>query len=501
MSSTTRKAYEVTLALLVAGSIAAIGLLVGLPPAAVAALAGLDLALVAARRKYPAAALLVFAAVLLATGRPDGLALVVLSWSAGYRLRPGRLSAVLAATAVLYVTGSWLHNSGGITGLAFQAGIFVVFAILPAVVARMSAQRQEILVLLHERTVHLAGQQRVIAEQARVREAHRIAREMHDSLGHRLTLLTLYAGALEAGGKPDGETLGLLHTTSRSAIDELRLILDVLRDESPVDPQRAGLAHTDDLVADARSAGADIELAREGEPVELPVMVEHAAYRTLQEGVTNALKHARGGRIRLALRYEDGTVIAEVVNGPGRPHDGPTGGQGLYGLAERVRLAGGVLYHGPEPDGGFRIAATLPLTASAPPTREPWPAVAAPAVVDDVGEALRRADRRRRAWIGGIVAGVVAVGVLCAGGAMTFWLHISVDQETYDSVRVGDSEAAVREKLPDPDWAQVTVDPAPGCVTYNGELGLSSDRSSSGYRFCFRDGALVSKEPIDDAGQ
>lgn len=502
MSSTTaRRAYEAALAVLMAASTVGIAVLLGLPAAAVAALGLLDLALVAVRRRYPASVLVVFAAVSLATGRPDGPVLIALSWSAGYRLPAGRLGVALAVTAACYLAGTWLHGSAGVTNLALNAAVLAVAAVLPAVVARMSAQRREILDLLHERTVHLAGQQRIIAEQARVREAHRIAREMHDSLGHRLTLLTLYAGALHTSGKADAETLGLLHTTSRSAIDELRQILDILRDESPDDPRRASLAHAGELVSDARSAGADIELIREGEPVELPAAVEHAAYRTFQEGVTNALRHARGGQIRLALLYEDGTVIAEVVNSPGRPHDGPTGGQGLYGLAERVRLAGGVLHHGPEPDGGFRLAATLPLTLSAPLTREPLPAGPARWVgADDVGDALRRADQRRRIWVGAVAGSVLALGVLCAGGAVLFWQHITVGRDTYDSVRVGDGEAAVRERLPDPRWAQAPAPGDPACVAYIAELDPRDNRAPGGYRFCFRDGVLISKEPIDDAG-
>ena len=492
-----RRAYEGALVVLVAGSTVGTGLLPGLPVAAVAALAVLDSGLAVARRRYPAAVLLVLAAVLLVTGRPDGLILVVLSWSAGYRLPAGRLGAVLAVTAACYLAGTWLHGSAGFTGTALSAGIFVGFAVLPAVIARMSAQRREILGLLHERTVHLAGQQRIIAEQARVREAHRIAREMHDSLGHRLTLLTLYTGGLLNTGKADAETLRLLHTTSRSAIDELRQILDILREETPDDPRRAGLAYAESLVTDARSAGADIELTRDGEPVELPATVEQAACRTLQEGVTNALRHARGGRIRLELRYEEGTVIAEVVNGPGRPHDGPTGGQGLYGLAERVRLAGGVLHHGPEPDGGFRIAATLPMTATVPKTR--GPRQAGPPDADDIGDALLRADQRRRVRAGVVMAGVLALGVVCAGGAVMFFQHISVGRDTYDSVRVGDSEAAVREKLPGPQWAQEPDVPA--CLTYTAEIDLRDNRSPGAYRFCFRDGVLISKEPIEHAGQ
>jgi hypothetical protein len=386
-----------------------------------------------------------------------------------------------------------------------SAGSFLLVVLVPAILARLSAQRRRILDLMHERTLYLTRQQRIVAEQARVREAHRIAREMHDSLGHRLTLISLYTGALRSSPERAGETAELLHATSVAAMDELRTIVTVLRDETAGDePVRPGTAaDVDRLIADARSAGATIELTRSGEAVPLPAMIDQAAYRTIQEGVTNALRHAHGAAVRAAFRYERDALIAEVVNGPGRPCDGATSGQGLYGLAERVRIAGGVLYHGPEPDGGFRLAATLPLTSAAPRAAEP--VAVEPGAPDDFGTALRRADQRRRVWTAAAGVGLLLVLALCVGG---IWLAVrqqTVSRSTYDEVRVGETATSVRKKLPDRS-AQLHppgLSPAPAgaeCAVYRAAPGTGAPRPPAGYRFCFRDGTLISKETLDDVG-
>ena len=208
-----------------------------------------------------------------------------------------------------------------------------------------------------------------------------------------------------------------------------------------------------------------------------------------------------------AFRYEEGALVVEVVNRPGRPHDGPTSGQGLYGLAERVRIAGGVLYHGTEPDGGFRLAATLPLTSTGPRAAEPFPAEPPPAgpAPDDFGEDLRRADQRRRVWTAIAGLGVFLVIGLCAGG---IWLAVrqqTVSRPTYDGVYVGETATSVRKKLPDrsAELHPAGVAPAPPgaeCVVYRAAPAVKSGPGPEGYRFCFRDGTLISKETVDDVG-
>jgi signal transduction histidine kinase len=502
-----RLAYEIALAVTLSGVTAGLSLVRGESLAAVAGLAVLDVALVGLRHRFPGTVLVVAAAVGTMVVRLDTVLLFGLGFSAGYRIRGAwRLTAVLAAVLTCQIGGDALKaRAFSVPQVLFTSGLFIVVIVFPATLARLSAQRRRILTLMHERTLHLSEQQQLVAERARVREAKRIAREMHDSLGHRLTLISLYTGALRSAPEQSEETLRLLHATSRSAMDELRDILAVLREDSPDDEsrQRATLADAENLLADARSAGASIEFERWGEAVTVPAMIDQAAYRTLQEGITNALRHARGSAIKAAIRYEQDALILEVVNGPGRPYDGATSGQGLYGLAERVRIAGGVLYHGAEPGGGFRVAATLPLAGVLPRAGEPRSVK--PVVADEFGEDLRRVDQRRRAWTVTVVVSVVLVLALCAGGLWFGVRQQTVSRATYEQLQVGDDAASVRKKLPDataqldPDAAVPPMPSGADCVAYRAAPVLQG-RRDEGYRFCFRAGALISKERLDDAG-
>ncbi|WP_051798654.1 sensor histidine kinase [Catenuloplanes japonicus] len=491
-----RLTYEAGLALTLAATATATGLPSfgdRWPVAVIVLIACADVALVALRRSYPLVVLIVAAVLTALTGQNGFFLIIGLSVSAGFRVRSTAwlTGTFLAVFAVQLAETVWTDEVGGPATFAFVTGAFVVFNALPGIAGRMHAQRRELLRLMHERTVHLEEQQRTTAERVRAREATRLAREMHDSLGHRLTLLSLYSGALQTAPDRAAEVAPLLHTTSTQAMDELRQILAVLRDSQPGDDTApARLDDADALVEGARSAGARITLAREGEPVPLHPLIDHAAYRTLQEGVTNALRHARGGEIRLALRYEPDALVAEVVNTPGLPHDGPSSGQGLRGLAERVRLTGGVLYHGREPDGGFRIAATLPLTPQAP-----TPGSAA----DEVRVELQRVDRsRRRAWAV-VAAGLVAVVALCTGGAWTAMTQYMVAPATYRDLAVGTAEAEVRARLPEREAGTVEsyAPGGPDCIVYPARLTFRAPEAAGRYRFCFRDGALFSKEMLD----
>lgn len=508
-----RLAYEAGLAVALSGVTAGLTLvLADPPPVAVAGLAVLGLALVGLRHRFPATVLIVASAAGTLLGGIDFLLLFGLAFAAGYRISGvWRLTGALAAALAGQIGAGWLKaGTISLPLVLLAAGMFVAVILFPATLARMSAQRRRILTLMHERTLHLSEQQRIVAEQARVREANRIAREMHDSLGHRLTLISLYAGALRSAPERAEETVRLLHAASTAAMDELGHIVTILREEAPGDEprQRATLADVDDLVAHARSAGAKAELVRAGEPVDVPAMIDQAAYRTLQEGLTNALRHAHGGAIRAAVRYEEDALIVEVVNGPGRPHDGVSGGQGLYGLAERVRLAGGVLYQGAEPGGGFRLAATLPLTGNAPRTltANAGPRDAGPVPPDDFGEDLRRVDRRRRAWTIGVGLGAALVLALCVGGVWLAVVQGTVSRETYDELRVGDRAPAVREKLPDrtaqldPVKVEPPAPPGADCAAYRAPPTLRGGAVDKGYRFCFQGDTLISKEALDDVG-
>jgi hypothetical protein len=364
---------------------------------------------------------------------------------------------------------------------------------------------------MHDRNVQLHQQQAVDAQQARTRERTRIARDMHDSLGHQLTLISLYAGALDSAPEPQrSEAVALLRSTSAAAMSELRLILGILHQDDAGVAVAKPLTSLDDLVDASRGAGAQVSVTQTGQPRPLPPLVEHAAYRVIQEGLTNALRHARGAPVEVTLRYEPDALVAEVINGPGDPYQGATTEQGLIGLSERVRLAGGVLYQGGTPDGGFRLAAILgyepgAATGDRPVTQLPLPPG------DFEAQNRRSAQTARSVLIGVAVAIVAILGSLIS---IPFIVIAAIDtllvsKDTYDSIDVGDAEGAVRDQLPDPDNANNdaqgggSTPSGARCVDYSASLQTQFENSFAHevvYRFCFRGGQLVQKKRFEDKG-
>jgi signal transduction histidine kinase len=219
-----------------------------------------------------------------------------------------------------------------------------------------------------------AEQGRRVAE-ARMLERRQIAREMHDVLAHRLSLLATFAGALEYRPDASPEQLsraaGVVRDGAHQALDELREVISLLRDDDPPDgessrPQPA-LADVPRLVEESRESGTEVLLrAAVDQPAEAPPTVARAAYRVVQEGLTNARKHAAGQPVRVALRGGPGTGLEIDVRNPltsgGSTPDGRSGGAGLVGLTERVHLVGGRLDH-QAIAGEFRLHASLPWPA------------------------------------------------------------------------------------------------------------------------------------------
>lgn len=191
-------------------------------------------------------------------------------------------------------------------------------------------------------------------EQARAAERTRIAGEMHDVVAHKVSLIALYAGALELHAGDNTrfrEGTALIRSTAREALRELRSVLGMLRAEAH--------PHTDlaSLVEASVQAGQPVELRDEANA--LPPATARVVYRVVQEGLTNAHKHAPGARTTVSLTRTDGSVNVIVHNEPGVPLDLPGAGAGLVGLAERLRLVGGELRSGPA-DGGWELHATVP---------------------------------------------------------------------------------------------------------------------------------------------
>ncbi|MGF1432186.1 sensor histidine kinase [Kitasatospora sp. LaBMicrA B282] len=215
----------------------------------------------------------------------------------------------------------------------------------------------------------LAERARERARRARLEERTRIAREMHDVVAHRVSLMVVHAGALEriVARDPDkaAQSAKLMAETGRQALDELREILGVLRmNEDAAAEGPSGLVDLPRLVDQSKAAGMQVTLTVSGERLPYRGEAEQTAFRVVQEGLTNAHKHAGGARVSVLLAYlPNGVRVAVVNESPGGRADQvrlPSGGNGLVGMAERVQALGGSFQAGPERDGGFRVEALLP---------------------------------------------------------------------------------------------------------------------------------------------
>ncbi|MFC3999623.1 sensor histidine kinase [Nocardiopsis sediminis] len=199
-------------------------------------------------------------------------------------------------------------------------------------------------------------------------ERLRIAREVHDVVGHSLSVINMHAGvALHVLHKrPDHvePSLEAIRQTSKDALEELRGTLAVFRDPEGADRRREplpGLERLDELVAGVASAGRAAEARTEGEPGPLPAAVDHAAYRIVQEALTNVVRHAGGAGAAVLITYRPAEVVVEITDdGPARPGQAPAEGNGIAGMRERARAVGGTLTAGPRPEGGFAVRAELP---------------------------------------------------------------------------------------------------------------------------------------------
>lgn len=233
---------------------------------------------------------------------------------------------------------------------------------LVAVIVGVTRNRRAYLAEARARA--LASEQRVEEESRRraTEERLRIAREVHDVLGHHLSLINVQASA--ALHRPDPvrseQALAAIKQASRETLRELRTTLGVLRQdgEAPTAPA-PGLAHLGDLVAAAGAAGLRVRTEL-GEDRRLPAEVDLAAYRIVQEALTNVTRHAAASSavVRVRSAPGEGDVLVEIeddgTRAPGEP------GNGILGMAERARALGGSLETGPRPDGGFRVSARLP---------------------------------------------------------------------------------------------------------------------------------------------
>jgi signal transduction histidine kinase len=262
---------------------------------------------------------------------------------------------VAAYVAAFFVTTSpW-------NGISSSGAFFVLVSTIVMVLIRLVVGAKERRASLAERERDVAAREAVVAERAR------IARELHDVVAHHVSMIVLQAGAerhalpSEQAGTRD--VLGTIEQTGRSALIEMRRLLQMLREDEadPLAPQ-PGLDDLPVLVSQVREAGLNVELEVDGERRDLPVGLELSAYRIVQEALTNALKHAGEAAASVRVRYGEDAIELEVVDdGAGNGHVDRIGGHGLVGMRERVALYGGQFEARRRDEGGYRVRALLPI--------------------------------------------------------------------------------------------------------------------------------------------
>ncbi|WP_067359027.1 sensor histidine kinase [Streptomyces noursei] len=517
------------------------------------------------RRVLPATVLLITA-----TGMAefDGLILLlpVAAWSAGRRIEGvGKAAGAFAAAYVLSLGLGLLKEPLSLTmTLTLAVPLLLVMIVVPGLISRYWSQRRTLTDILREYNAQLLRERAMVAGQARMRERQRIAQDMHDSLGHHLTLISVHTGALEVDRELTGrqrEAVGVLREASVAAMHELREVVGLLRDgmegpdqegathglhavreEGNTAPSR-GVVGIEGLAEASRSVGTTVELRRSGEPRPLAPTADHAAYRVAQEGLTNAHKHAPGAAITIELRYEPDALVVEVANGPA-PQTAETGrsvvsgGQGLTGLGERTRLIGGMVHASPTADGGFRLAGVLPyaspeggaagrspgdaVTTFVDPTgdfREQMPAgplgervpvIDGNGLPRELARAMSRNTKRSGVAIGCGIAALILLLLVVFGVVAAVFLvgeadKAMIEPKQYDAVRVGQSEAEVRAKLPRgnsflAEDLERGAPPAPkgaACLTLMSYENSSSWSMQPVFRFCFQDGKLIEKKSFE----
>ncbi|WP_444949493.1 sensor histidine kinase [Micromonospora ureilytica] len=298
---------------------------------------------------------------------------VLASYQAGLRLRGRQLAGYLAGAALVLGGGVLVGLAvGGVRRMTTaSSGNVLMLAVclvgLPLVFGLWVRARQDTLAALRDRAERLEREQEARADRVRAEERTRIAREMHDVVAHRVSLMVVHAGALEVTAVDPAtvEAAALIRTTGRQALTDLREVLGVLRQAGPAVTPERGLDTLDELIGESRAAGLRVSRRDEGVPTALPATLGRTAYRVVREALTNVRKHAADAETTVCLRYLPDGLEVLVRNGPSEGGSTlPGAGQGLLGLRERVELLGGRLEATPV-DGGFLVRALIPLAGVA----------------------------------------------------------------------------------------------------------------------------------------
>lgn len=289
----------------------------------------------------------------------------------------------IALLCIAFALGAHETVTRGVLGLVTIAGVFVAMNLardlgtadtlagpiqLGAVYAfgTMTTRGRRRRAQLEADAVRLAGERDARAAAAVISERARIARDMHDALGHAISVMTLQVGAVRTALEPhqarEREALLAAERAGRESVVELRRVLGILR-EPPAGLEPPGSLHAlDDVVAGVRAAGVKVDVERQGEPTLLSPGVELAAYRIAQEALTNVTRHAPHATARLRIAHDPRAITIAVTTDTGAP--APENweiGQGLTGIRERVDAYGGSVSLGPTACGGFEVVARLPV--------------------------------------------------------------------------------------------------------------------------------------------
>ncbi|UFQ19634.1 MULTISPECIES: sensor histidine kinase [Streptomyces] len=435
----------------------------------------------------------------------------------------GCLTADLAVLAVLRAPAVWWF---------YAMTMLPAALLLPWLAGRYWRTRRELVEGGWQLARGLEERQHLAAERARLAERAAIAADMHDSLGHVLSLVALRAGALELSPTlttQDRDDVAELRRSVSDAVDHLRETVTVLRADPRPGADSATTDTVEELLGRAIASGVPVRWERGGSPPTRSPLVERAVYRVIQEALTNAAKHAPGSTVHVTITHAADATRVRVVNTPPEPVRSPgpplltsSGNHGLAGLRERVTVLGGTLRAGPYED-GFEVAAVLPhhAPAQAPPpdtadlTGLPTPADrAAPAaemplsVPESVPESVRRQARIRRSarWrFAAALAAPAAVAVVFLPSAAYLAHQLTgsvLSPSRYEEMRVGTPRAELVRILPRrpfpyaPDSLRAAPRP-PGttCDFYRSNGNVLDDVDL--YRLCYSGGRLVAKDTLN----
>ncbi|NUT37279.1 MAG: sensor histidine kinase [Hamadaea sp.] len=322
-------------------------------------------------RRYPVAALAVVTTAMLAfhirvhAGVAASFPVLAVVYAAGWRGH--RLAAVLAS--VTFLGGFLARDLSTLDGppqtLAERTSLLLGWFFAANIAGLVTRQRTAYLEQVEQRAIEAERTREEVALRRATEERLRIARDLHDTLTHSISLIKVQAGvavhlARKRGDEPPPALIAI-QEASGQAMRELRATLEVLRAPDG-EPPLSRLARVEDLVEQTRATGVPVSLTVTGEAVPLPRDTDQTAYRVVQEALTNVTKHAPGASVAVGIHYGPARLVVEVLD------DGPaaatfTPGVGLTGMRERVTAAGGTLATGPREPGGFAVRVELPAAA------------------------------------------------------------------------------------------------------------------------------------------